>query len=528
MVDISTLKAIQANERRALAESRQQAAARRLAEDHVETLKRSLGEARAEAAAAVKASVQVTREPRAYERGNGHSYLCDQVAVALRRGDADGGVKAAEQRLARHDTEVAIDLPARLEARTRIARYATEAAATASIAELRAFERFSVEGGNIFKAALHTRQAELRALTRTDGQGGYTFVPPLWLTEDYIPYALAGRPFANLWHNLPLPPGTDEINLPRITLGPATGTQADAGPAPIRDLQDSSAQGIVRTIAGITDLPLIWLDQRPGDVDALLMPLLLEDYNTQIDGLCLLGSSAYAQLNGIMPAGALGAAQMISLQNTNNTASQQWAYGGASIAGSLHYTSAQLLSKIATARALNPTAWVVHPMTWAVICAAADQQARPLVPPGVRDPDATPDLHGLPVITDAGVPVTFSSTAGGPANPYIGAVTAGQVAATPGTGTYTPVLCGRWADSWLWEGEYKLDVFREVGSGNLTARVRLSNYVAAIANRFVWGGTSQTFSGTNQGGGVNAGGAVSYGALSQMVTNSVLQSGTGF
>jgi hypothetical protein len=71
-------------------------------------------------------------------------------------------------------------------------------------------------------------------------------------------------------------------------------------------------------------------------------------------------------------------------------------------------------------------------------------------------------------------------------------------------------------------------VFREVANGNLSARIRLHAYVAAIPNRFVWGGTSQSFSGTNQGGGVNAGAAVSYGALSQFQTNSVLQSGTGF
>jgi hypothetical protein len=71
-------------------------------------------------------------------------------------------------------------------------------------------------------------------------------------------------------------------------------------------------------------------------------------------------------------------------------------------------------------------------------------------------------------------------------------------------------------------------VFREVESGSLLARVRMHNYVCLIPNRFVWGGANQTFSATNQGGGINAGGAVSYGALTAMVTNSVLQSGAGF
>jgi len=80
----------------------------------------------------------------------------------------------------------------------------------------------------------------------------------------------------------------------------------------------------------------------------------------------------------------------------------------------------------------------------------------------------------------------------------------------------------------VYEGDYRLSVFREAESGSLSARIRLHNYVALIPNRFTWAGANQSFSGTNQGGGLNAGGAVSCGALTQMVSNSVLQSGTGF
>jgi HK97 family phage major capsid protein len=447
----------------------------------------------------------------------------------LNRGDADGGVKAAAERLSRHEREAAADLPARLEERAREARYATETALTGGLAELRAFERFSAAGGRVFEAYTRSREAEFRAISRTDGQGGY-FVPPAWLTEDFIPYALEGRPFANLWTTLPLPPGTDSINLPRVTLGPATGTQAaDGGPTPSRDWADSAAQGLVRTIAGQIDLPLVWLDQRPGDADAVLLPQLLADYNTQLNGELLLGTGSQGQLTGIMPYGAIGAAGMINLQNTNATAAQQWAWGGSSIAGSAHYTSAQMLSIFARLRAQNATAWVVNPLIWSVICAAADQQGRPLVPPGPSGLIGKPTmghLHGLGLVTDPGVPATFAASG---AQPSIGAITAGQVAATPGSGAYTPVLLGKWSDCFLWEGEYQLQVYREDLAGDLLARVQLRNYVASIPNRYVWGGSNTTFSGTNQGGGINAGGAVSYAALTQQVSNSVLQlDGTGF
>jgi len=468
-----------------------------------------------------QASAQV-REKRTYERGNGHSWIADQARVTLNRGDGDGGVKAAEKRLAAHRREAAAELPRLLEQRDAAARAATEAALTRSVAEVRALERFTAAGGRIF--------GEQRGLSRTDGQGGY-FAGPLWAIEDFVPYALAGRPFADLWTNLPLPSGTDEIVLPKITLGPATGVQGDLSPSRARDLADSFVAGQVRTVAGVIDLPLQMLDQATVDVDVTYLPMLLEDYNTQLDGLALLGSSSSGQPSGILPAGALGAAQLVNLQLTNNTAAQQWAFGGTggSIAGSPHYASAQLLSKIGTYRAQRPTHWVVNDLVWSVICAAADQQQRPLVCPGVHDPDDVPMLHGLPLVIDPAVPVTFANTTGGgPANPYVSSVTAGQVAPTAGTGTYTPVLCGRWADCFAYEGDYRLQVFREVESGNLAAKIRLHNYVALIPNRFTWAGSNQSFGGTSQGGGVNTGGAVSYGALTQMVTNSVLQSGTGF
>jgi Phage capsid family len=461
------------------------------------------------------------REKRTYERGNGHSWLADQARVTLNRGDGDGGCGAAEKRLAAHQREVDTELPMLLERREAAARAATESALTRSLAEVRALERFTAAGGRIF---------EQRAISRTDGQAGY-FVGPLWAISDFVPFALAGRPFANLWTSLPLPPGCDEIALPKVTLGPGTGAQAgDLAASANRDLADSFAIGQVRTITGLIDLPLQMLDQSPVDVDATYLPMLIEDYNTQVDGLALLGTGGFGQVNGIMPAGALGAGTLVSLTNTNAAANQQWAYGGSSIAGSAHYAAAQLLSKLGGYRAQRPTAWVVNDLVWSVICAAADQQSRPLVCPGVHEPDAVPSLHGLPLTIDPAVPVTFSSTAGGSAaNPYIGTVTAGQVAPTAGTGTYTPLLCGRWADCFLYEGDYRLGVFREAESGgNLNARIRLHNYVATIPARFTWAGANVSFSGTNQGGGLNTGGAVSYGALTQMVSNSVLASGAGF
>ena len=51
------------------------------------------------------------RSPRTYERGNGHSWIADQARVMLHRGDGDGGISAAEKRLAAHQREVDAEMP---------------------------------------------------------------------------------------------------------------------------------------------------------------------------------------------------------------------------------------------------------------------------------------------------------------------------------------------------------------------------------------------------------------------------------
>ena len=66
---------------------------------------------------------------------------------------------------------------------------------------------------------------EKRALTTTDGGVG-EFVPPLWMVEDYVRLARAGRVVADQIAHAALPSGTDSINLPRLATGTSTAEQA--------------------------------------------------------------------------------------------------------------------------------------------------------------------------------------------------------------------------------------------------------------------------------------------------------------
>jgi hypothetical protein len=64
-------------------------------------------------------------------------------------------------------------------------------------------------------------------LSSTDGPGG-DLVPPLYLDE-WLRLSRAGRPFAAIVNNRPLPRNTDMISVPRVLAGSATSAQADLG-----------------------------------------------------------------------------------------------------------------------------------------------------------------------------------------------------------------------------------------------------------------------------------------------------------
>jgi hypothetical protein len=187
--------------------------------------------------------VTVTREPTMYGRHSSHSYFLDLLRTKLGYGDGDGGTPAAADRLRRHQQELSVELPDREKRRQAQADRQLERRLSGADLddgtprgrrmarlEQRTLERFNALGVPVY---------EKRIISRTDGQGGYE-VPPLWLVDEYIPYLRAGRQFADLWHNFPLPSGTDSINIPRFVTGTATGTQpGDGVPVPGRDAVDN-------------------------------------------------------------------------------------------------------------------------------------------------------------------------------------------------------------------------------------------------------------------------------------------------
>jgi HK97 family phage major capsid protein len=391
---------------------------------------------------------RVTSEPTTYGRQSyRHSYFLDLARDQMGRGDGDGGVQGARERLQRHARELTVELPAR-EAR----REAAAMRALDGIEGLKPEQRASVfERG----AALEQRVNP----NRTDGQGGY-FVPPLWLVDQYIDLARFGRQTANLCRNMPLPAGTDSINLPKVLAGTATGVQtADAAAVTSQDMTDTSVSAPVRTLAGQEDVALQLLDQSPIAFDEVVFGDLIADYNMQLDIQCINGSGISGQHLGILNVSGINA---ITYTDASPTLPE------------MYPSFAQGASKIFKNRKLPATAAVVYPSIWYWATAQLDTTNRPLIVP--------PQVGWNP----AGTQMDLASGEGpaGMLSMGLPSYLDGNIPTNLGGGTNeTRTIIARFLDLYLWEGALQTRVLQEVLSGTLQVRFQVYAYSAFMPHR---------------------------------------------
>jgi len=460
-------------------------------------------------AGATASGLEVTSEPLTYTRYGQNSYWLDLARDATGRGDAAG----ARERLNRHAAELRVELPRRQERRARLATERVEQLYASSPREARAMERFLDSGMQMF---------ETRAINRTDGTGGY-FVPPLWEIDQYSEYLRAGRVLADQMRTLPLPPGTDSINLPRITTGTATGVQtADGQSVPSRDLADNFSNALVRTIAGQEDVAIQLLDQSPIAFDNVISQDLMADHGMQLDGQVLLGSGSSGQLTGLYSHGTItgGSTEAIIVNGVTGTTTAQWVG-----AASFYQGAGALFSTIARNRFRPVTSVVSNPAVWYAMATAGDGNSRPLVTPSVQGPwntvaDFSPgvvaegpvgSIFGRPWYLDANIPLTFG---GASTNPSMSTTSAGHTSPTDGTGSgdnFTPFLAGVWDDILLFEGDVRTRVLQEILSGTLQIRFQIYSYVAFMKDRYQ-DSNSRIVSYGNANSGTTAGAALSTGS----------------
>jgi HK97 family phage major capsid protein len=336
----------------------------------------------------------IGHEPTTYERGGTDSYFRDLTVVNLNR----AGRGQAEQRLERNSQEV-------------------------------------------------------RALTSVDGAGG-DFVPPVWLVNEFVELARAGRIIADQIRSLPLPAGTDTIALPRLATGTATAEQTTQNTAVQNtDATTGNVQAAVATIAGQQVISVQLLEQSPVNMDDVLLADLAADYAIKLDTFVI-------NNNATNKVGLLNVTGVNAVSLTATTAA------------GLYSAIANGIQLINTNRFMPGDKIFMHPRRWAFLLAAVDTAGRPLVIPyagafnGMADQGANVaqgfvgTLQGLPVFVDPNIPTNL------------------------GTGTNEDrIIIVRSTDSILYEGTLRSEAFRETKADQLSVLLRVYNYAALHASR---------------------------------------------
>lgn len=299
--------------------------------------------------------------------------------------------------------------------------------------------------------------SEYRDLSRTDGNGGYA-VPPAWLMDQYVELARPGRALANLVQRMPLPGGTDSINIPKMSTGTAVGIQtADNAAVTATDLTDDFITAPVRTIAGQQGIAIQLIDQSPIAFDDVVFRDLTAAHAAKTDTQCINGTGLSGQVLGI-------------LGTPNVTAV---APSAATVKG-VYAALANAVQQIHTGRFMPPEVIVMHPRRWGWFLASVDTLDRPLFLPAANNPQnavgvlsavaseqVVGQMHGLPVVTDPNVPVDLGDN-----------------------DDEDCIFVMRASDIVLWESGVRARVLPEVKSANLTVLLQIYNYLAFSAARY--------------------------------------------
>lgn len=345
----------------------------------------------------------------------------DQITAAIAERDAaDAALKAAEANVATLRAEHAED--------ERITRMQNEFHPTASQragAEVNepnpVYRRDDVEHSyfrDLFNASRGEDGArrrlvaaqETRAATTTAANGG-TFAPPLWLVEDFVDLARAGRVTADLIGSETLPEGVSSVNLPKITQGSGVAVTVTQNTTITETtVTTTSVSSGISEITGKQTVSIALLRQSGTPLDRIILSDLAEAYAVMLDSQVLSGSGASGQLRGLVTAGTAvtyttSAPAVVSATATNSFY--------------MKVLSAQ--ATLTGARYLPADAIVMHPRRWAWVLSALDTTNRPLVVPSgpainqagvsgsVQATGYAGEMLGLPVYVDPNVPTTIGA-----------------------------------------------------------------------------------------------------------------------
>ncbi len=388
------------------------------------------------------------------------SYFRDLAAIQLRSLDARLGDPAeARERLEQHGREM------RAWMEQREGQLADRAAALTDRAE----REFTGSLPGMKARGLDRTPFERRAGATTDDASMGYLIPPLWLIQDAITLLRAGRVAADLARQIPLPPSTDTIRIPRLVTGTIVAGQTEGGPVASQNITDDYIEAKVMTIAGQADVSMQLLDLSPGQiVDQVIMDDLVADYNRQVDRDVIRGNGT-DQIRGIWPA-------------TNWSAGIVATATAAAASGQAFYqTLGASYAKLATQRFSTVNCHTLtHPRRaywWmTTLDGPSGTVGRPLVGGGMFDTQ-----NAAAEMSDAVAEGRLGRLAFGPHDLY----SSSNVPTTDNgsgvlSGTFDPVITAKWDDIWLFESALRMRVQDGPLSATLQVRFQVWNYVAQL------------------------------------------------
>ncbi len=399
-------------------------------------------------------NVRVGSGPKVYGAGSPNNYIMDQMKAAADR--YSGRVDTeAQRRLTQHAKEVAIDAA---DAQRRL-----DAGSPRSVNGIN-MDRYFISQIRHGMAAsgLSQFEAQNRDLSTAAGSGG-EFVPPIYLTEDYVPFARAGRVFANACHNFPLPPGTMSINIPKIQGGVTVSPQGTQNTnVSDTDLQTEYVTFPVITVAGAQNLSLQLVERSPIDFTGVAFEDLARAQAQAVDIQALNGTGSNGQVTGAL--------------NTAGIFDVTWATSATTVIPALMGTVANAKSQIASSRFAPATDVFFTPSRWEWIEQQVDSNNRPLIVPTNNGPwnvvQTSPDmsiaqgatggrLMGLNVWQYANIPATLGAGANQDA-----------------------IIVTKSDDIYLYETPVISRALPQTYGAQLTILIQLYNYIAFTAARY--------------------------------------------
>lgn len=245
------------------------------------------------------------------------------------------------------------------------------------------------------RLTLHGKQmlVEKRDVTTAD-PGAASFIPPIYLGEQWIDEEVGGRPFADAVPKIPFPERGKTMTFPRVATAPAAAVQAaEADVVNEVDLDTEDYEVSKVMIAGQNDISIQTLLWSEPSIDTVIMRELVKSYNQQLDSQLLHGSGSNGQHRG--------------LRNVASINSITFSTGGADdLLGAVYDAVAQIATN---APGYEGDAVILHPRRAAWMASHRDangnlfQQGQLFLAAGGQDAGFVGNIAGLRVIRDSNI-----------------------------------------------------------------------------------------------------------------------------